>query len=531
MSSTQAIPSQRILLINVPHPAIGSRIPNEHLPPLGLLCIGGPLLDAGHRVLLLDAELTPLSLAQIVEQVRGGRPDMVLFGHSGSSTAHSIIIELSAMLKAALPSLTIIYGGVHPSYFWQETLEDHPAIDYIVRGEGEATAVALVNALALGGDLSRINGIAYRNENGTVTATPAAAMICDLDQYRIGWELIDFNRYSYWGGHKAVVVQFSRGCPHQCSYCGQRGFWTRWRHRDPVKFAQEIARLHREHGVVVFNFADENFSTSKQQWKTFLEALIAEKIKVRLVASMRAGDVVRDADILHLYKQAGFERFLLGMEHTDEATLKQIKKGSCRQDDQQAIQLLRQHGILSLATWVAGFAEESDRTMWRALRQLLTYDPDQIQMLYLTPHRWTAFGQAVAERKLIQPDLRRWDYKHQILDTPHLRPWRLFLWIKVIEIIMQTRPRALRRLLACPNRKIREAMRWYYRIGRKVWFHEIAQFLWHDNRAKPEKTLLAYWGIRPVADEMVLSPIKPVERAAPARRQSKIGNMHLKTGT
>ena len=44
-------------------------------------------------------------------------------------------------------------------------------------------------------------------------------------------------------------MQFSRGCPHLCNYCGQRGFWTRWRHRDPVRFAGELARLHREHGV------------------------------------------------------------------------------------------------------------------------------------------------------------------------------------------------------------------------------------------------------------------------------------------
>jgi anaerobic magnesium-protoporphyrin IX monomethyl ester cyclase len=43
-------------------------------------------------------------------------------------------------------------------------------------------------------------------------------------------------RDSYWDGLRAVVVQFSRGCPHFCNYCGQRGFWTRWRHRDPVRF-------------------------------------------------------------------------------------------------------------------------------------------------------------------------------------------------------------------------------------------------------------------------------------------------------
>jgi len=32
----------RILLFNPPHPSIGSRIPREHLPPLGLLAMGAP---------------------------------------------------------------------------------------------------------------------------------------------------------------------------------------------------------------------------------------------------------------------------------------------------------------------------------------------------------------------------------------------------------------------------------------------------------------------------------------------------------
>jgi len=59
----------RILLINPPHPSIGSRIPRERLPPLGLLSVGGPLIDAGHTVRLLDAEFGPLTTCRIVEQV------------------------------------------------------------------------------------------------------------------------------------------------------------------------------------------------------------------------------------------------------------------------------------------------------------------------------------------------------------------------------------------------------------------------------------------------------------------------------
>ena len=221
-------------------------------------------------------------------------------------------------------------------------------------------------------------------------------MIRDLDAYRVGWELIDHARYSYWGGLRAVVVQFSRGCPHLCNYCGQRGFWTRWRHRDPVRFAKELARLHREHGVKVINFADENPTVSKKAWRAFLEALIAENVDLILVGSTRADDIVRDADILHLYKQAGWERFLLGMENTDETTLDLIRKGATTATDREAIRLMRQHGILSMATWVVGFEEETDRDHWRGLRQLLSYDPDQIQMLYVTPHRWTPYFRLAA---------------------------------------------------------------------------------------------------------------------------------------
>lgn len=500
--------AQRILLINVPHTAIGSRIPDDHLPPLGLLCIGGPLIDAGHTVKLIDADRIQQSLQSTLNEVDSFRPDIVMFGHTGSSTAHLTVIEWAKSIKQKY-NCTIIYGGIHPSYFWRESLMNYDCFDYIVRGEGEKTVCDLVTVLAENGEVSNIAGIAYKDQNHQAIATKDAVMIENLDDYRVGWELINFDDYSYWGGYKAVVIQFSRGCPHLCSYCGQRGYWSRWRHHDPVFFAKEIARLHKEHGVVLFNFADENFSTSKRVWQAFLEAIIAENIDVRLVASMRADDIVRDADILHLYKKAGFERFLLGIEHTDVETLAKIKKGGSAKIDQQAILLLRQHGILSLATWVVGFNQETDKTLWQGFKQLLMYDPDQIQMLYSTPHRWTEFGQSVADHKIIQPNLRLWDYKHQVLAIPNLAPWRLFSWVKSIEIMMQIRPKALKRLLFHPESKIRQGMRWYYKIGRCVWFYEVFHFLFKDKRVKPTQSLQEYWGNQHFAvEEDVLQRIR-----------------------
>lgn len=483
----------RILLINIPHPAIGSRIPKEQLPPYGLLCIGGPLIDDGHDVSLLDGEFGPMPLSAIVAEAVRWRPDAVLFGHSGSSSGHPIIAATARAIREAIPQAHIVYGGVHPTYYWREVLAAEPCVDAVVRGEGEETALQLMRALEAGVTLDHIRGIAFRRD-GVPHGTPPAPVIQDLDAYRVGWELIDHRRYSYWGGKRAVVVQFSRGCPHLCNYCGQRGFWTRWRHRDPVKLAAEIARLHRDHGVEVFNFADENPSAGRKPWKAFLEALIAERVSVTLVGSTRADDIVRDADFLHLYKAAGFERFLMGMENTDEATLELIRKGGATSTDREAIRLLRKHNILSMATWVAGFHEEGWRDLLRGLRQLISYDPDQIQALYVTPHRWTPYYRIAEGRTIVQDDLTRWDYKHQVLATSRLKPWQLFLMVKAIEACAQLRPRALRRWAWNPEPKIRHAIRWYYRMGRRVWLHEMIDFFLRDTVRDRGRTLVEFLG-------------------------------------
>lgn len=483
----------KITLLNPPHTAIGSRIPGEHLPPLGLLSIGGPLLDDGHDVRLLDADLRSLGIEEIVTEVIAGDPEILMIGHSGSSSAHKTVLRICRKLKERSPQVTIIYGGVHPTYHWDEIMLESPDIDVIVRGEGEKTAQLLVRAIQAGKPLSEVVGIVFR-EDGSTKTTRAAEVIVDLDQFRIGWELISHKDYSYWGGKRAVVVQFSRGCPYLCSYCGQRGFWTKWRHRDPHKFAKELARLYREDGVELINFADELPTGSRKAWRTFLEALIVEDVPLILVGSTRAGDIVRDRDILHLYKKAGVIRFLLGIETYSDAMIAEIRKGGSVSEDREAIRLLREHGIISMATYVVGFREERDSDYWRSYRHLLAYDPDQVQLLYATPHKWTPFFESVEDRRVVQKDTTKWDYKHQVLEAEGVPAWRVFVWFKTIEVLMQARPRVLYRMIFNPDAGFRHAMRWYTKMGRRVWFHELFEYLFKTKIEKEGPRLSAFMG-------------------------------------
>lgn len=482
----------KIVIINPPHTSIGSRMANEHLPPLGLLSIAGPLIDNGHIVNLIDADYEPMPIKEIIDKTLSYNPDVIMLGHSGSTSAQPTINSITELIKSKNENIKIIIGGVFPTYHWKEILDDNLQIDYIVCGEGEKVILNLITALENKTDVSSIKGIAHRKNNISIKNAPEE-LIKNLDDYRIAWEFLNQYNYTYWGKRKAVVIQFSRGCPYPCTYCGQSLFWVKWRHRDPQLLADEIEMLHKKYGVEIINFADENPATNKKAWKQFLEALISKNLDLALVGSLRADNIVRDAEILHLYKKAGFERFLLGIENYDETVLEKIKKAGKISKDKEAIQLLRKHNILSMATYVVGFGEETTKDFYNSLKQLLSYDPDQVQLLYVTPHKWTPYFEEIKHKEIIQLDQKKWDYKHQIMATKSLKPWQVILYVKCIEVIMQSRPKAVMRLLFHPEKKIRKAMMWYTKIGKRVWIHEIMQFIWNDKHESKKISLQQFW--------------------------------------
>src|SRR5262249_16664471 len=109
-------PAMRALLLNPPHPAVSSRCHEGRMPPLGLLAVGGPRPAPGHPLRLTGAEIGPLSTRQIVAAVTAWAPDAVLVGHSGSTSAHPVIVEIARAVKAASPRVWVVYGGVYPTY-------------------------------------------------------------------------------------------------------------------------------------------------------------------------------------------------------------------------------------------------------------------------------------------------------------------------------------------------------------------------------------------------------------------------------
>jgi anaerobic magnesium-protoporphyrin IX monomethyl ester cyclase len=162
--------------------------------------------------------------------------------------------------------------------------------------------------------------------------------------------------------------------------------------------------------------------------------------------------------------------------------------------------------MIGLCTFAVGFEEETDADYWRLLRHLLAYDPDQVMSIFATPHRWTPFHGQSAHRRVLQTDLRLWDYKHQVLETKGVSAWRVFLWVKLIEATLQLRPKALWRAYLQPDRERRHAQRWYTSMGRRVWLKEISDAL--RFRATPGPTVAEFWGAEQLPENALVRPAR-----------------------
>ena len=474
----------RILLINPARHFIANQHGLGYLIPLGLVCLGGPLVDAGYIVKLIDHDAYGWSFKRLAQEIQGFDPDYVLLGHSGSTASHTTALRTIREIKKAFPGIVVIYGGVYPSYADRGILRECSEIDFIVRGEGEETIVELIRTLEGRGALEAVSGITWRRD-GKIVANRSRIPVSDLDQYRLGWELLDWPLYQMFGFDRAAGLQFSRGCPLTCSYCGQWMFWKKWRHRSPGNILEQLKILSREYGVKLVWFADENFAADRELARQILEMIIAAKLDLSLNLNMTAADVVRDADWIPLYKAAGVDYIVMGVELLKDKVIQEIPKNNPFETSKEAVRLLRRNNIISLTNLIYGLEEESWTTIWEKFRGMQELDSDILNAMYLTPHFWTAQGRTVKPAQVIQSALDKWSYRNQVIATPNLSPLELFSGVKITEALFHLRPKALLRLVCGADGRDRKIMRWSIWIGIRVVLAEIFEFLFETRFVTP----------------------------------------------
>jgi anaerobic magnesium-protoporphyrin IX monomethyl ester cyclase len=483
----------RVVLINPARHFIANEHGLGYLIPLGLVCIGGPLIDAGFTVKLIDHDLYGWTYQRLIQEISDFKADYILLGHSGSTAAHKTAVRTIKAIHEKLPHLRVVYGGVYPSYADRVVMTECEEIDAIVRGEGEETILGLLRTWEQTNDLGYVDGVTWRNGE-EIIVNRSRSPIKNLDEYRPGWELVDWPRYSMFGFKQAAGLQFSRGCTLTCVYCGQWMFWKKWRHRSPQNIVEQLKILANQCGVKIVWFADENFAADREVAKQILELIAEANLELSLNLNMTAADVVRDADLIPLYKQAGVDYIVMGIETLKDDVVTNIRKNNPFEISKQAVRLLRENNIVSPTNIIYGLEEESWKTIFEKFKGLLELDSDILNAMYLTPHFWTAQGKATQAYDVIQIDQDKWSYRNQVLATRHLPPLGLFLGVKLTEIFFHLRPKALRRLFFASDERYLQIMRHSMWVGIKVVLAEIFEFFF-ETKFSPQGSMSVLHGM------------------------------------
>jgi anaerobic magnesium-protoporphyrin IX monomethyl ester cyclase len=485
----------RVVLINPARHFIANAYGLGYLIPLGLVSIGGPLIDAGFTVKLVDHDLYGWSYQRLIKEISDFGADYILLGHSGSTAAHKTAIKTIKAIHEQLPHLRVVYGGVYPSYADRVVMAECEEIDVVVRGEGEETILGLIRTWEQTDDLRYVDGVTWR-KGDEIIVNRSRTPIKNLDEYRPGWELVDWSRYSMFGFKPAAGLQFSRGCTLTCTYCGQWMFWKKWRHRSPEHVIEQLKILVNQYGVKIVWFADENFAADREAAKQVLELIVEANLDLSLNLNMTAADVVRDADLIPLYKKAGVDYIVMGIETLKDEVVTGIRKNNPFEISKEAVRLLRENHIVSLTNIIYGLEEESWKTIFEKFKGLLELDSDILNAMYLTPHFWTAQGRSTQAYDVIQTDQDKWSYRNQVLATRHLAPIGLFLGVKLTEALFHLRPKALKRLLIGKDKRYLQIMRSSMWVGIKVILAEIFEFFF-ETKFSPQGSMRALHGMRP----------------------------------
>ena len=319
--------------------------------------------------------------------------------------------EMTARLAKKTSSRTIVVaGGPHPTAVGSEVLEN-PSIDIVVRGEGERTVVALLNAIASGGSLACVQGIIFRSGGGTVQ-NDDRKFTDNLDSLGpphayVHKVLKDYGKYPKTAFGRLITA---RGCPYDCFFCGSRSVWGRTvRYRSVQNVVDEIKSL-RKMGVKWIDFVDDTFTVNNKYVRELCNSLVQECAGVHWTCETRA-DLI-DEETVALMKRAGCRRIALGMESGNNGILNHMRKRVTVEQGIRAADIVRKHGIRVRANFLVGTPWETEATLSDTFSTMKDVKGELMYSIF-TPYPGTEAFEYCQSRQLIDGNYDSSLYNHQ----------------------------------------------------------------------------------------------------------------------
>ncbi|MBW2741970.1 MAG: cobalamin-dependent protein, partial [Deltaproteobacteria bacterium] len=145
----------------------------EYLPPpAGLLILAAYIEEQlpDVEIEILDCQAEKKDFKDIEKYIEYFSPSIV--ATSGFTCNAYLCARVAEIAKKVSNDIFTVVGGQHFSAAAEESLNDFPEIDYIIRGEGEVTFVDLIRALETGKNIGEIKGISFKHNKEIIHNPP-----------------------------------------------------------------------------------------------------------------------------------------------------------------------------------------------------------------------------------------------------------------------------------------------------------------------------------------------------------------------
>jgi hopanoid C-3 methylase HpnR len=392
----------RVLFVH-PGPLMYSEI-YLRLEPLGMERVAQAVRLAGHEVRLLD--LQTFSHADLAQEITTFRPHALGFSLNYLANVPEVL-DLAKSVKHAKTDCFIFIGGHSASFIAEELLEHGAgAIDAVLRGEGEISTPLLIAAIAEGG-LDQVPGIVTRNSRG-----PAPVLLDSLDRFPPARDLLA-RRRNYFIGEldPCASIEFTRGCPWDCSFCSAWTFYGRsYRMASPEASGAELAAIAEPSVFIVDDVAfihpEHGFAIGREIEK--------RNIRKRYYLETRADVLCRNQEVFAYWQRLGLSYLFLGLEAIDEEGLKQHRKRVTQGTNFKALEIARRMGIRVAINLIAD--PDWDERRFEIVREWALSIPEIVHLTVATPYPGTELW-LTESRKLATRDYRLFDIQHAVLPT------------------------------------------------------------------------------------------------------------------
>jgi anaerobic magnesium-protoporphyrin IX monomethyl ester cyclase len=283
-----------------------------------------------------------------------------LVGIASLFTAYSdMALAIARLAKSNLPNCTVVLGGHHPTALPASVMTE-PAVDLVLRGEGEVGLPLLAATLKAGGDLTDVPGVVFRNRDGSIhTGEPALCQ--DPEKFPVPAFGLIRRAFYQRKGKDSIVVTAGRGCPLNCSYCATgAGAWMGFRKRSVAAVLKELRAASAGRQVGFVDFEDENLTMDRQWFLELMEGIrdMFGDALPELRAMNGLFPPTLTTAVVRAMKMTGFRTLNLSLGSTNAEQLKRFNRPDVRAAFNRALDYAQREGLSAVAYIIVGAPDQ-----------------------------------------------------------------------------------------------------------------------------------------------------------------------------